>query len=189
MRHAHNGSRATLLTLLLGIGLTACSVVPPADFPRVSYVDIKQFMGPWYVIATIPPSQTANAYNALECYAQVAPGVIATTFTYRDGSFAAEQQRMTPTGYVIEGTGGAIWGMQFFWPLKMQYVITYLGADYTTVIVARSDLDYAWIMARTPQIADATYAALVQRVADLGYDMTKLRKVPQQPISQRSDGC
>lgn len=39
-------------------GLAACSVMPPAD-----YVDIEQLMGPWCVIAHIPPDKTENALN------------------------------------------------------------------------------------------------------------------------------
>ncbi|MDN5937156.1 MAG: lipocalin family protein [Salinisphaera sp.] len=146
-------------------------------------------MGPWYVIAHIPPSKTENAYNALECYALVEPGKIATVFTYREGSFDGERLTMKPTGHVVEGTGNAIWAMEFFWPIKLQYVITHVGRDYETAIVARSDLDYAWIMARTPKIPASIYADLVERLAALGYDMPQLREVPQQPLDQRDDGC
>src|SRR5699024_8926567 len=106
-----------------------------------------------------------------------------------EGSFDGERHRMKPTGFVIEGTGNAVWGMQFFWPINMQYVITYVGGDYATAIVARSDRDYAWILARTPKIPAATYDGLVNRVAELGYDISRLRKVPQQPLGQRSDAC
>jgi rhodanese-related sulfurtransferase len=71
--------------------------------------------------------------------------------------------------------------MQFIWPIKAEFVISYLDADYTETIIARSARDYVWIMARTPIIDDARYAALVKRVADMGYDTSKLVKVPQTP--------
>ena len=54
--------------------------------------------------------------------------------------------------------------------------------------MARDKRDYVWIMARTPQIDETTYETLVQRVGDLGYDTSKLRRVPQQPLDERSDG-
>jgi lipocalin len=34
-------------------------------------------------------------------------------------------------------------------------------------------------MARTPQIADADFTRLKQKVADLGYDTAELERVPQ----------
>jgi len=34
-------------------------------------------------------------------------------------------------------------------------------------------------MARTPEISAADYAALVERVGKLGYDVAKLQRVPQ----------
>lgn len=176
----------SLLVILLA-GLAGCSVLPPKGFPRADYVNIDRFLGKWYVIAHIPPEKTRHAYNAVERYHQIAPGVIKTVFTYREGSFSGERHTMKPTGYVIDGTGNAVWGMQFFWPLKMQYVITYVGDNYDTAIVARSARDYAWILARSPSIPKSKYQALVARIAALGYDMSQLRKVPQQPISKRSN--
>jgi rhodanese-related sulfurtransferase len=38
-------------------------------------------------------------------------------------------------------------------------------------------------MARTPTIDDQRYAALVKKVADMGYDLSKLVKVPQTPAA------
>ncbi len=177
-----------LFFLIAGaVGATACSVMPPESFPRESYVDIERFMGPWYVIAHIPPSPVQNAYNSLERYERIGPGEIKTVFTFREGGFDGKRETMKPTGYVVDGTGNAIWGMQFFWPIKMEYTITHVSDDYQTAIVARSARDYVWILARTPEIAPAVYDDLVERVAALDYDMSKLRRVPQQPLDQRSD--
>ena len=36
-------------------------------------------------------------------------------------------------------------------------------------------------MARTPEISEAAYAAGVERLKAMGYDVSKLRKVPQSP--------
>ena len=57
------------------------------------------------------------------------------------------------------GTDGsnAIWGMQFVWPIKAEYLIAFLDADYTQTVIARSSRDYVWLMARTPTVSDADY--------------------------------
>ncbi|HEY0506002.1 MAG TPA: lipocalin family protein, partial [Lysobacter sp.] len=120
-----------------------------------------------------------EAYNAIESYSMRADGRIQTLFRYRRGSFDAPVRTMEPVGTVREGTGNAVWGMQFVWPIQAEYVISHLDPDYTLTIVARSKRDYAWIMARTPTISDARYADAVQRLRDMGYRMDELRKVPQ----------
>ena len=73
--------------------------------------------------------------------------------------------------------------MQFIWPIKAEYLIAYLDEAYTQTIIARNARDYVWIMARTPTISDMDYNRLILKVADLGYDIRKLRKVPHQKVS------
>jgi len=116
----------------------------------------------------------------VESYAMRPDGRIQTTFRYRNKSFDAPLETMRPIGTVVAGTGNAVWGMQLIWPIKAEYVIAYLDPAYTETIVARSKRDYAWIMARTPQIPDSAYASDVERLRQLGYDTSKLRRVPQQ---------
>ena len=171
--------RVTLASLLLAT-LAACGVSPQkVTVPVVDKVDLERFMGPWYVIGVIPTFIERDVYNALESYALAPDGTIRTTFTFNKGAFDGPAKRYEPRGFVVPGTNNAIWGMQFFWPIKAEFVISHLDADYTETIIARSARDYVWIMARTPLIDDARYAALVKRVADMGYDTSKIVKVPQ----------
>jgi apolipoprotein D and lipocalin family protein len=149
--------------------------------PAVRAVDLPRFMGAWYVIASIPSYPERNACDAVESYELRSDGRIQTTFRYRKGSFDAPLKTMHPVGSVVPGTGNAVWGMQFIWPIKAEYVISYLDPGYSETIIARSRRDYAWIMARTPQIPEAAYAADVERLRAMGYDVSKLRKVPQSP--------
>ena len=151
----------------------------------VDHVDLPRFMGSWFVIANIPTFIEKQAFNAVEHYEISQDGAIATTFTFNKGAFDGPAKRYEPTGFVREGTGNAVWGMQFVWPIKAQYVIAHLDADYTQTIVARDARDYVWIMAREPTLTTAARDALVARVRELGYDTTKLRFVPQQAVTER----
>lgn len=159
--------------------------MPSPDLPREHDVDLARYMGPWYVIAHIPPSPSKNAYNAIERYSLGAGDTINVKFTVREGGFDGPKQTMRPTGTVIRDTGNAVWAMRFYWLLRMQFVIAYVSPDYDTTIVARDKRDYVWIMARTPRINDKRYRSLVRRVAALGYDTSKLRRVPQQTLAER----
>jgi apolipoprotein D and lipocalin family protein len=149
--------------------------------PVARDVDLPRFMGAWYVIGSIPSYVERHAYDAVESYELLPDGRIQTTFRYRKGTFEAPLKTMRPVGTVVPDTGNAVWGMQFIWPIKAEYVISYLDPGYSETIIARSKRDYAWIMARTPVLADTAYAADVERLKAMGYDIAKLRKVPQSP--------
>jgi apolipoprotein D and lipocalin family protein len=69
--------------------------------------------------------------------------------------------------------------MQFIWPIKADYRITYLDAGYRITAIGREKRDYVWIMARTPQIPESDYAQVVGHLEQQGYDVTRLRRVPQ----------
>lgn len=173
--------RLAVLGLIPLLGACASNARP---IPPVASVDLPRFMGDWYVIAHIPSPPEREAFDAVESYRLDEKGRVRTTFTYRKGSHDAPAESMHPTGFVKSGTGNAVWGMQFVWPIKAEYVIAYLDEDYTRTIVARSKRDYAWIMARSPRIPEQDYARLVERLRVLGYSTQNLRKVPQARSSQ-----
>jgi len=183
------GLRTALAGLMLAL-LGGCAVTPQkVTVPVASSVDLPRFMGPWYVIGVIPTFLERDIYNAIESYELAADGTISTTFTFNKGAFDGPAKRMQPRGFVIQGSGNAVWGMQFVWPIKAEFVIAHLDPDYSETIIARSARDYVWIMARTPTISDARYAALVARVKAMGYDTGKLVKVPQRPAPQPVGGA
>lgn len=158
--------------------LTGCATsLPPLR--TVEKVDLERFMGPWYVIACIPTFIETEAFNAIEEYRLDADGTIATTFTFHKGGFDGPSKRYTPRGFVVDRVHNSTWAMQFVWPLKSEFLITHLDPDYTRTVIGRNKRDYAWIMARTPQIPEPDYQSLLQDLKAQGYDLSKLRKVPQ----------
>lgn len=145
----------------------------------VDHVDIDRFMGPWYVIANIPTFLEKGAHNAVERYSLNSDGTIATNFTFRKDGFDGKAKEYKPKGFILDAETNARWGMRFVWPIKADYRIVYLDDDYTHTIIGRQSRDFVWIMARTPTISADDYDKLVAFVASLGYDMSKLERVPQ----------
>jgi apolipoprotein D and lipocalin family protein len=175
------GARPGAGWALLGLLVGGCASVTPMK--TVDRVDVPRFMGDWYVLAHIPASAERNAWNGVETY-RLRPGtddVIDTTFTFREGSFDGPLTVLEPTGHV-ESASGAEWGMKFYWwqgPFRFQYLVAYLSPDYSRTIIGREARDYVWVMARTPQVSEVEWAELVEKVRELGYDTSRLRKVPQ----------
>jgi apolipoprotein D and lipocalin family protein len=165
-------------SLAFFVALAGCAGDRP-PLALAPHVDLSRFMGDWYVIASIPTPLETDAHAAMESYRRAADGSIETTFRYRPGGFDAPEKVMRPRGFVREGTGNAVWGMRFVWPIEADYRIAWVAPDYSQAVIGREARDYAWIMARAPAIPAADLQRLSALLAAQGYDVSRLRQVPQ----------
>lgn len=173
-----------LFTACFVLLLGACAAKGP-EMKTVDYVDLERFMGRWYVIANIPTAIEKGAHNAVETYELDDDGTINTTFTFRKGGFDGEEKRYNPRGFVKDTQTNALWGMQFIWPIKADYRIVYLSEDYGQTIIGRQKRDFLWIMARSPSVSENDYKTLIEASKKLGYDISRIERVPQQWPSER----
>jgi apolipoprotein D and lipocalin family protein len=165
------------ITLLFVHG---CQSMPPIE--TADRVDLDRFMGPWYVIASIPTFAEKDVYNGIETYRLDADGTVATTFSFNKGGFDGPVKTYHPRGFIRDTKSNAVWDMQFVWPFKAEYRIIYLNEDYTQTVIGRTKRDYVWIMARDPSIPTDDYDRIIQFVADQGYDVSNIKKVPHKQI-------
>lgn len=172
-----SSARLSLFMSAVLLVLVACSSPPPIRTETA--VDLEWFMGDWYVIANIPTYIETDAHNAMESYRLSEDGTVATTFSFRQGSFDGELKTYHPTGYVLDRSSNAIWGMQFIWPIRAEYRIVFVDESYSQTVIGRSARDYVWLMARAPEISDSDYRRFLTLIAGEGYDVSKVRKVPQ----------
>lgn len=145
----------------------------------VSHVDLSRYMGRWYVIASIPSKPERGGHNAVETYRLNPDGSVCTWFRLRPGSFEAPVKLIHSTASIVPGTGNAQWSVHLYWLLRLQYLVGWLKPDYSQVMVVRDKRDYLWYMARTPQVSDADYRAMLDRAKAMGYDVKNVVKVPQ----------
>jgi apolipoprotein D and lipocalin family protein len=165
--------------LFLFVSVWGCQAMKPIH--TVESVDLKRFMGDWYVIAAIPTFIETDAYNAVESYKLAEDGTIETTFRFNKGGLEGPLKTYSPRGFVEDKQSNAVWGMQFVWPFKAEYRIIYLSDDYEQTIIGRTKRDYVWIMARRPSIPEEDYMRLVAFLEEQGYGPEKIRRVPHGP--------
>jgi apolipoprotein D and lipocalin family protein len=168
---------------VLMMGLTSCTTNPGKEYigelkPISRKVDLERFMGDWYVHGNIPVFIEKEAFNAKETYELAEDGTIPTTFSFNKGALDGPLKIYKPKGFVYNEETNAEWRMQFLWPFKAAFLITYLSEDYETVIVGVPNRKYAWIMARTKDLPEERYQGLVAELKRQGHDVSNLRRVP-----------
>ena len=174
--------RSRMLILASIAALVACANLREPDRKPVALVrqvDLPRFMGDWYVIASIPTFIERGAHNAMENYQLDAVGTISTTFIFNADAPEGPVKTYRSRGFVLDKASNAIWGQQYFWPVKADYRISFLSPDYQRTVVTREKRDYVWIMARTPTLSEAELTELTAFVASQGYEPAKLNRVPQ----------
>ena len=61
----------------------------------------------------------------------------------------------------------------------LPYRLVYWNAEDRTMLVTSGTMDYLWLMAKDPVPAPGVYDALVEESARLGFDTSRLERVPQ----------
>ncbi len=178
LRTSHLVSLALAATLpLLWSGCQTTSHPEPLQAID-RHVDLERFMGDWFVIAHIPTFLEKDAYNAVERYQLDPDGTVATTFFFNRGGFDGPLKTYRPRGFIHNRETNAEWRMRFVWPLKAPYLILYLDESYETTVIGVPGRSYAWIMARSPDLPEERFEALVRLLEETGHDLSRLRKVP-----------
>lgn len=182
------GALLALLPLLAGLGcLTSAGVGPNADAPLelAERVDLERFMGRWYVIESMPTGAEEGAHDAVETYALLPDGRIDIDFRFRAGGFDGPVESIPQVGWVVDERTNAEWRVRPIWPLALAYLILEVGPDYGYAVIGHPSKRYVWIMSRTPSLDGATRAGIRGRLAAAGYDVDRIRTVPQRPLGRR----
>jgi apolipoprotein D and lipocalin family protein len=166
---------------LISTLIAACSTKNLPQVKTVENVDIKKFMGKWYVIANIPTFIEKGAYNAIETYTwNEKEDRIDVSFKFNQDSFDGKEKSYPQKAFIYDSKTNAEWRIQPFWPLKLAYLITDLAPDYSYTVVAVPNREHVWIMARTPNLPEEIYQGILTKLRKQSFDLKDLQKVPQQ---------
>ena len=147
--------------------------------PTVEQVDLTRYLGRWYEIARYP-----NGFERDQDW------VTATYTALPNGKIEVLNRGHTPHGWkqirgsaqAVRGSGNARLKVTFFWPFKGDYWIIALDEQgYRWAVVGEPRRKYLWILSRESEIEDALYQHLLKKVAQLGYDPSRLRRTEQKP--------
>ncbi|MEJ7575487.1 MAG: lipocalin family protein [Pyrinomonadaceae bacterium] len=151
----------------------------------VSSVDLKRYTGQWYEIARLPNRFEKNC-----------AGEVTANYTLRDDGRINVVNRCRKTNdnwqeaegvaRVVNKSTNAQLEVRFapsflsFLPFVWgDYWIVDLAPDYSYAAVGDPGRKYFWILARAPQMDDATYKDILERAAAQGFDINRVVKTRQ----------
>ncbi|HEX4375527.1 MAG TPA: lipocalin family protein [Steroidobacteraceae bacterium] len=173
-------SAALLSTLLLPAFLSGCAS-KGTPVQTAQHVDLKRYMGDWFVIANIPYFAEKNCVDSIESYSLRSDGRIDNWFQCRKKSFDAPlKKKATAIATVQDSSSNAVWTVRFLKVISTKYLILDVDPNYQWAAVGHPSRKYGWIFARGKSLPDKTYDAILRKFASQGYDTTKFVKVPQQ---------
>ena len=162
------------------LGTAGCASNQGAPEKTVDHVDLQRFMGNWYVIANIPTYFETEANNAIETYRWNEPKQrIDVDYKHHEKTPDGPLKSYPQKAFVYNETTNAEWRVQPLWPFKFAYLIVDLAPDYAWTVIGVPSRSHVWIMARKPKLDDSILNSLKTKLAARGYDMGKLRIVPQ----------
>ena len=151
----------------------------------VDSVDLKKYAGTWYEIGRLPMYFQRNcASDVTATYVEKTDGSgikVINQCKAQDGSGITAEGLAKPadsTGSKLKVTFLPSWirwlpvGLADYWILAHD-------ADYKTALVGTPDKDYLWLLARSPNVSQETYAKYRQIAQQQGYDLKEFKLTTQ----------
>ena len=178
-----------LLLWALGATFVSGAALAQPDKPPlqpIASLDVPRYMGTWYEIAKYPNRfQNKCARNTRADY-QLKP----------DGTVQVRNRCVAADGQTTEALGAArqvgpadspklqvrfapAW-LSFLPMVWGNYWVIDLDPQYQLVAVSEPEREYLWVLSRTSKVEPAAYQALLARLAQSGFDMTRLQLSPQE---------
>lgn len=155
------------------------SFAKKSDLKTVSHVDVKRYTGKWYEVASFPQRFQKGCHCTTAEYTLSDKGYIVVENRCNRDSIKGKQSYIKGEAFVQKNTGNAKLKVQFFFPFRAKYWIIDLADDYSYAVVSHPSRKYLWILSRTPQMNETTYNAIISRLKENGFDLSRLQKTEQ----------
>ena len=168
----------------LNILLTFISTVMAANsisqtLTTVSFVDLKKYAGKWYEIASIPNRFQKNCNCTTAEYTLTDKDYVMVENRCNKDSVNGKPSNIKGKAFVVKNSGNAKLEVQFFWPFRGKYWIIELAEDYSYAVVGHPNMNYLWILSRTPKMKEALYHQIISKVKEKGFDVTRIKLTQQ----------
>ncbi|MFY8274890.1 lipocalin family protein [Pseudoalteromonas sp. SSDWG2] len=166
------------IIILLTLMLSACTSMPEQVAP-VTPFDLQKYTGTWYEIARMPHSFEEGLSKVTATYSINEDGTVKVL----NKGFDAQQGQWSSAEGKAKFVGSDNVGhlqVSFFGPFYSSYVIFKLDQQgYQYAYISGYNTDYAWLLARTPEVEQALIDDFKQELSQRGFASDKLIIVEQ----------
>lgn len=166
----------SLFCLLTALLLTACTGIADGIRPVTGF-QLDRYLGTWYEIARLDHSFERGLERVSATYSRRDDGgvKVLNRGLQSDGSWREAEGK----AYFVDKPDEARLKVSFFGPFYGSYNV--LATDYELSLVSSYNLQYLWILSRTPHPPKEKVEALVERARGLGFATDRLIWVSQDP--------
>jgi apolipoprotein D and lipocalin family protein len=160
------------------VGSVIYSLLPYSDPPKtVDHVDLSRYVGLWYEISSIPFFFGEGCICSTANYTDNGDGTIRVENSCdRNGERSVAIAKAWPA----DSTNSKL-KVEFFWPIKADYWVVALDADYRWAVVSHPSREYLWILSRTSHLEEGLYDDILANL--------KENKLPIEQLVLTSANC
>ena len=155
------------------------SIAMSQTLETVPNVDLKKYAGKWYEIASFPQRFQKGCNCTTAEYTLTDKDYVIVENRCNRDSINGKESYIKGKAFIVENSGNAKLKVQFFWPFKGKYWIIDLADDYSYAVVGHPNRKYLWILSRTATMNDSTYQAILSRLVEKGFDISKINRTNQ----------
>jgi apolipoprotein D and lipocalin family protein len=150
-----------------------------SEVRTVESVDLNQYIGQWYEVASIPQSfqkQCIANTTAEYSFAEKGRIKVLNSCDTQEGKRSIVEGRAK----IVDQTSNAKLKVTFVklikwvFPFGGKYWILEVGPNYSYAVVGDPTREYAWILSRTPSLNQQTLSGIESRLRQQGYDTSKI---------------
>ncbi|EPF20462.1 MULTISPECIES: lipocalin family protein [Cedecea] len=165
--------------LAVAFFVVSCSApTPPASVTVVKNFEAKRFIGTWYEIARLDHSFESGLNQVTATYSFMDDGGLRVI----NRGFNPDRQMWQQSegkAYFTGDPSVAALKVSFFGPFYGGYNVIALDKDYRHALVCGPDLNYLWILSRTPTISNEIKQQMLAAATRQGFAVDKLIWVKQ----------
>jgi apolipoprotein D and lipocalin family protein len=176
---------ATTLLLAASAKAAADAATTKPELKTIAALHLPRYLGTWYEIAKFPNKfQRQCAGFTTANYSVNEDGTLRVVNRCRktDGSVeqavGAARQIGESTSPKLQVRFAPAW-LSFLPQVWANYWVIDLDPAYQLAAVSEPKRQYLWVLSRSPVVDPKAYAALLERLADAGFDVSKLERTRQ----------